>query len=184
MTERYELDPAHTRIGFSTKHLGFTTVRGSFQKFSGWVEGARGTLQLAGEVEVDVASVTTGQPNRDGHLQSGDFFEVETYPVATYRITGAEKTGEDTYRVDGELTLKSTTRPLSLQATVEGELENPFQPGGRIVSVRATGELNRMEFGVNWDGLAGSIPLAGHNIKLEIEAELVSAAEPAVSEAS
>ncbi|MGH7777922.1 MAG: YceI family protein [Candidatus Dormibacterales bacterium] len=183
MTERYELDPAHTQIGFSAKHLGFTTVRGTFQSFSGWIEGDRGTLDVAGEVSVDVASATTGQPKRDGHLQSSDFFEVETYPRATYRITGARKVGEGAYRIDGELTLKATTRPLSLNAVVSGEIENPFQPGGRIVSVTATGELNRMDFGVNWDGLAGAVPLAGHVIKLEIEAELASAVQ-SLSEAS
>ena len=73
----------------------------------------------------------------------------------------------------GDLTIKQTTRPLVLEVTVEGELDHPFYEGRKILAVTATGQLNRMDFGLNWDGLAGAIPMASHTIKLEIDAEIV-----------
>jgi polyisoprenoid-binding protein YceI len=100
----------------------------------------------------------------------------------TYRIRGAEKTGDDRYRVSGELTIKQTTRTVPLDVTVEGEVPDPFG-GKRRIGVSATGQVNRMDFGLNWDGLAGVIPFASHNIKLEIEAALVEPA-PAAQQAS
>ena len=182
MTERYELDPAHTLIGFTAKHLAVTTVRGSFGKFSGWVEGDRDNpASLTGEVTVDIASITTGVEQRDGHLRSPDFFHAEEHPTAVYRPVSARPLGDNRFRVDGELIIRQVTRPLALDVTVEGELDHPFQPGHRIVSVTATGQLNRKDFGLNWDGLAGAIPLASNEIKLQIEAELVSAAQPAAA---
>jgi polyisoprenoid-binding protein YceI len=180
MTERYELDPAHTLIGFTAKHLAVTTVRGSFGKFSGWIEGDRhDPSSLTGEVTVDIASITTGVDQRDTHLRSADFFEAEAHPQAVYRPVSATPLGNNRFRVEGELTLKQVTRPLTLDVTVEGELDHPFQPGRRIVSVTASGQLNRKDFGLNWDGLAGAIPLASNEIKLLVEAELVSAEQPA-----
>lgn len=177
MKERYQLDPAHTVIGFSVKHLGVTTVRGNFQEYSGGIEADRETLAVEGEVKIAVKSLTTGQEQRDNHLRSADFFEADRYPEVTYRIGGIEKKGEDTYTVHGDLTIKATTKPVPLEVTVGGELDNPFQPGGKIVSLEARGRINRLDFGLNWDGLAGSIPLAGHDVKLEIETELQSSGE-------
>jgi polyisoprenoid-binding protein YceI len=176
MAERYEVDPAHTLIGFSAKHLAVTTVRGSFQKFSGWVGVDRDDPgSLTGEITVDVASLTTGTEQRDNHLRSADFFEAEAHPRATYRLTSAEPLGENRFHVNGDLTIKQITRPLVLEVTLEGELDHPFYQGRKIVAVAATGQINRKDFGLNWDGLAGAIPLASNEIKLQIESELVSA---------
>jgi polyisoprenoid-binding protein YceI len=180
---RLDLDTNHTLIGFVARHLGVTTVRGHFDKFGGWVEGELDDLaNVTGEVTVDVSSLTTGVGQRDEHLRSADFFEAELYPNMTYRITGAEKTGDDRYRVSGELTIKQTTRTVPLDVTVEGEVPDPFG-GKRRIGVSATGQVNRMDFGLNWDGLAGVIPFASHNIKLEIEAALVEPA-PAAQQAT
>ncbi len=176
MTERYELDPAHTLIGFTAKHLGVTQVRGSFQKFSGWVEGEPANpASLTGEITVDVASLTTGVEQRDNHLRSSDFFDAEKYPTAVFRPTSAEQIGDHAYRVTGDLTIREVSRPLTLEVKVEGQLQHPFQPDRKLVAISATGELKRKDFGLNWDGLAGAIPLASNEIKLSIEAELVSA---------
>jgi polyisoprenoid-binding protein YceI len=180
---RLEIDPNHTRLGFVARHLGVTTVRGHFNKFSGWVEGDLDDLDnVTGEVTVDVASLATGVGQRDEHLKSADFFEAELYPTMTYRIKGAEKIGEDKYRVNGDLTIKTTTKPVPLEVTVEGEVPDPFGAKRRI-GVSAAGQVNRMDFGLNWDGLAGAIPFASHNIKLEIEAALVEPA-PATQQAT
>ena len=176
MAERYELDPAHTLIGFSAKHLAVTTVRGNFQKFGGWVGVDRDNPgSLTGEITVDIASLTTGTEQRDNHLRSADFFEAEAHPQATYRPRSAQPLGENKFRVNGDLTIKQITRPLVLEVTVEGELDHPFYQGRKIVGVTATGQFNRKDFGLNWDGLAGVVPLASNEIKLQIESELVSA---------
>lgn len=175
MPERYELDPAHTIIGFTSKHLAVTTVRGTFQKFGGWFEGDRlDPRSLSGEVTVNIASLTTGTEQRDNHLRSGDFFAADEHPEAVYRPTSAEPIGQGTYRVKGELTIRKITKPLVLKVKVEGELDHPYKPGSRIVSVTATGKLRRKDFGLNWDGLAGTLPIASNEIKLQIDAELVS----------
>jgi polyisoprenoid-binding protein YceI len=177
MAERYVIDPNHTLIGFVARHLAVTTVRGRFDKFEGWVEGdADHVDQVHGEVTVDVSTLTTGVGQRDGHLRSADFFEAELYPQMVYKFTGVEKTGDDKYRVNGELTIKNTTRVVPLDVTFEGEVPDPFG-GKKRIGISATGEVNRMDFGLNWDGLAGTIPFASHRIKLEIEAALVVPAE-------
>lgn len=177
MRERFEIDPAHTVIGFSTKHLAVTTVRGQLAKFSGWFEGDQSDpSDVRGEVTVYVQSITTGVDQRDTHLRSGDFFESETYPTITFQLTAVEPAGNDDYRVRGELTMKGTTRPIALDAKLEGETPDPFGSGGRRLGVSLTGQLNRKDFGLNWDGLAGTVPLAGNLIKLQIDAELVAQA--------
>ncbi|HZV49649.1 MAG TPA: YceI family protein [Candidatus Dormibacteraeota bacterium] len=177
MAERYVIDTNHTLLGFSARHLGVTTVRGRFDRFSGWVEGDPDHLdEVTGEVSVDVTSITTGVDQRDNHLRSGDFFEAERYPTMTYRFKGVERTGEDRYRVNGELTIKGTTRVVPLDVTYEGEVPDPFG-GKKRIGVSATGQVNRLDFGLNWNGLAGAIPIASHTIKLEIEAALVVPAE-------
>jgi len=177
---RFELDPNHTLLGFVARHLAVTTVRGHFNTFSGWVEGEPDDLaHVTGEVTIDASSVSTSVDRRDDHLKSADFFEAALYPTMTYRITGAEQTGEDRYRVSGDLTIKGTTRAVPLEVTVEGEVPDPWGAKRRI-GVSATGEVNRMDFGLNWDGIAGAIPIASHRIKLEIEAALV---EPATADA-
>jgi polyisoprenoid-binding protein YceI len=179
MAERYEIDPAHTLIGFAAKHLAVTTVRGSFQKFGGWIEGDRNDpSSLRGEITVDVGSLTTGVEQRDAHLRSADFFGADEHPQAVYRPAGAEPLGDNRFRVNGELTVKGVTRELPLDVTLEGELDSPFKPGHRLISITATGVIRRKDFGLEWDGLAGAIPLASNEIKLQIEAELVSV-EPA-----
>jgi polyisoprenoid-binding protein YceI len=176
MTKRYEVDKNHSRIGFSAKHLAITTVRGQFNEFSGYVEGdPDAPAGATGEVTVDLASVNTNSEMRDNHLRSSDFFAAEQHPQMTWRLTGIEKTGEQAYRVSGELTLKGVTKPLTLDATLEGRMPDPFG-GEERIGVTATGSINRKEWGVNWDGVMGSVPVASDTIKIEIEAALVAKA--------
>jgi polyisoprenoid-binding protein YceI len=170
---KYELDPAHTHIGFTAKHLGVSTVRGRFNKFEGSFEGPDDDYTKArGEVRVDVASIESRAEQRDTHLRSGDFFDVEKYPYMTFKVTGIEPVDHENFRVKGDLTIKDVTRPVTLEATVEGRLPDPFG-GKERLGVSARGQVNRMDFGLNWDGLAGAVPFASHTIKLEIDAEIV-----------
>jgi polyisoprenoid-binding protein YceI len=177
---RYDIDPAHTNIGFTAKHLAVSTVHGQFAKFDGSFEGPDDDLtQARGSVKLEVASLSTRNEQRDAHLMSADFFDADKYPFVTFKITGIERIDDESYRVRGDLTIKDTTKPIELTGTIEGRLPDPF--GGRErLGVSATGQINRMDFGLNWDGVAGAIPFAGHTIKLALDAEIVvKAAETA-----
>jgi polyisoprenoid-binding protein YceI len=170
---RYELDPNHSTVGFSAKHLAVATVRGRFTRFEGQFEGpVDDATKVSGDARVEVASITTNTDQRDNHLLSADFFEAEKYPYITFKITSIEKKSADKYAVRGDLTIKATTKPITLDATVEGRIPDPFG-GKERIGVTATGQLNRMDFGLNWDGIAGAVPIASHNIKLEIDAAIV-----------
>ena len=169
----YELDPYHTTIGFSAKHLAVSTVRGHFTKFEGQLEGPDNDLTKArGEIKIDVASLTTNADQRDNHLRSADFFEAEKYPYLTFKVTGIEHIDADQYKVIGDLTIKETTKPITLDATLDGRVADPFG-GKERVGISARGQINRLDWGLNWDGVAGSVPFASHTIKLEVDAEIV-----------
>ncbi len=170
---RYEIDPAHTNVGFSAKHLAVSTVRGQFSKFEGSFEGPEDDVtQARGEVKIDVASLSTRTEQRDNHLRSADFFNAEQFPYLTFKVTGIEPVEGDTYLVRGDLTIKATTKPITLEANLEGRVADPFG-GKERLGLTAKGQINRMDFGLNWDGLAGAVPMASHTVKLEIDAEIV-----------
>jgi polyisoprenoid-binding protein YceI len=170
---KYEIDQAHTHFGFTAKHLAVTTVRGRFNKFEGSFEGPDDDFTKArGEVKIDVASLESRSDQRDTHLRSADFFDVEKYPYMTYKLTGIEPIDDENFRVHGELTVKETTKPLVLEATIEGRLPDPFGAKERV-GISARGQLNRMDWGLNWNGVAGTVPFASHTIKLEVDAEIV-----------
>ena len=179
---KYELDPAHTRIGFTAKHLAVSTVHGQFNSWEGIFEGPDSDLTKArGTLKVDIASLSTRNDQRDTHLRSADFFDVEKFPFMTFEVTGIVKVDEDNYKLRGNLTIKDVTRPIELTGTIEGRLADPFG-GKERLGVSAAGQLNRMDFGLNWDGVAGAVPFASHQIKLAIDAEIVvKAAEAAAA---
>jgi polyisoprenoid-binding protein YceI len=174
---KYEIDQHHTHIGFTAKHLAVSTVRGLFNKFEGSFQGPDDDYTKArGEVKVEVASLESRSDQRDTHLRSADFFDVEKYPYITFKLTGIEPVDEENFRVRGDLTVKDITKPVVLDATIEGRMPDPFGAKERLgISVR--GQLNRMDWGLNWDGLAGAVPFASHTIKLEVDAEIVVKAE-------
>jgi polyisoprenoid-binding protein YceI len=170
---KYEIDQAHTHLGFTAKHLAVSTVRGRFNKFEGGFESPDDDYTKArGEVKVEVASLESRSDQRDTHLRSADFFDIEKYPYITFKLTGIEPVDEENFRVTGELTIKETTRPVELDATIEGRLPDPFG-GKERVGISARGQINRMDWGLNWDGVAGTVPFASHTIKLEVDAEIV-----------
>jgi polyisoprenoid-binding protein YceI len=175
MTERFELDPAHTVIGFSVTHLGVTAVRGRFRRFEGWFEADRADLAHAlGEVTVDVSSLTTEEAQRDAHLLSADFFDAEHHGTMTFRLEGVASDVDGAYRVLGNLTIRETTRPIVLKARYRGETPNPFGAGSRI-GVSATAQLDRTVFGLLWNQMAGDVPVVALPVDLEIDAEIVAA---------
>jgi polyisoprenoid-binding protein YceI len=174
---RYDLDQAHTHLGFTAKHLAVSTVRGRFNKFEGYFESPDDDFTKArGELKVEVASLESRSDQRDTHLRSADFFDAEKYPYITFKLTGIEPVDDENFRVKGELTVKDITKPITLDATVEGRMPDPFGAKERV-GISARGQLNRMDFGLNWDGVAGAVPFASHTIKIEVDAEIVVKAE-------
>jgi polyisoprenoid-binding protein YceI len=170
---RYDIDQAHTHLGFTAKHLAVSTVRGRFNKFEGFFESPDDDYTKAtGEVKIDVASLESRSDQRDTHLRSADFFDAEKYPYITYKLTSIEPLDDENFKVHGELTVKDVTRPLVLDATIEGRLPDPFGAKERV-GISARGQLNRMDWGLNWNGVAGTVPFASHTIKLEVDAEIV-----------
>src|SRR5713101_5651331 len=170
---KYELDPAHTNVGFTAKHLAVSTVHGQFDRWEGQFESPDDDLtRVRGTIKVEVASLSTRNDRRDNHLRSADFFDAEKYPYMTFKVTSIEPREEDRYVVHGDLTIKETTKPISLEASLDGRVADPFG-GMERLGITAKGQINRMDFGLNWDGIAGAVPIASHTIKLEIDAEIV-----------
>jgi polyisoprenoid-binding protein YceI len=170
---KYEIDQAHTHLGFTAKHLAVSTVRGRFNKFEGSFEGPDDDpTKVSGEVRVEVASIESRSEQRDTHLKSADFFDAEKYQYLTFKLTKIEPVDDENFRVHGTLTIKDITKPIVLDATIEGRMPDPFGAKERL-GISARGQINRMDWGLNWDGVAGAVPFASHTIKLEVDAEIV-----------
>ena len=172
---RYEIDRSHTTLGFTAKHMMFTTVRGSFQEFEGGVEVEGDDYTKAtGRVVIQVESVNTGDAKRDGHLRSGDFFDSAAYPTLTFVPTAIAGKGSDRYVVTGDLTIRDVTKPIELDVTVEGRIAKD-RFGKERIAVSATGKINRKEWGLNWNmALEAGGLLVSEDIKLEIDAAFVA----------
>jgi len=168
----WTIDPVHSEVGFWVRHMMVSKVRGKFGKFSGELVTTDDLGGSAVKAEIDLSSIDTGNEQRDGHLRSMDFFDVENHPLMTYQSTGLRQDGDD-YVLDGELTLKGVTRSVPLALTVNGF--GPDAYGGTRAGFTATGEINRQDFGVTWNAAleAGGVAVSDKvNIQLEIEAVL------------
>jgi polyisoprenoid-binding protein YceI len=166
----WTIDPLHSEVGFSVRHMMVSKVRGKFTKFSGELVTAENPVASSVTAEIDLSSIDTGAEQRDAHLRSPDFFDTDNHPVMTYRSTGIRAAGDD-YVVDGELTLKGVTRQVPLHLEINGFGPDPY--GGTRAGFTATAEINRQDFGVNWNAAlehGGVVVSDKVNIQLEIEA--------------
>jgi len=169
-TGEFAIDATHTTVEFAVKHMMITTVKGRFGDLEGTV-----AIPEAGEPSVNVtiksASIDTRVVARDTHLRSADFFDVEKYPELRFVSRRAERAG-DGYRMTGDLTIRDTTRPVTLEVTEEGAGVDPW--GNEKVAFSATGEFNRSDFGLNWNAAleTGGV-LVSDRVKIAIEAQLV-----------
>jgi polyisoprenoid-binding protein YceI len=166
----WDLDPVHTHIGFVARHLMVSKVRGQFTKFEGQIVTAADPAESSATVTVDMASVDTGNEMRDNDLRSENFFDVASHPAMTFRSTGIRREGGDLI-VDGELTIKGTTRPVSLNLEVNGFGADPY--GGTRAGFSARGEINRMDFGVSFNAPIPGGVMVSERIQIEIEVEAV-----------
>ena len=164
----WKIDPAHSSIEFSAKHMMFSTVRGRMGVVNGEIIADESNpANSSVELTVDIAGLTSNDTNRDVHLRSADFFDAETHPEATFKSTGVELLNEDKFRVTGDLTIRGTTRSITLDVEREGEGVDPW--GNVKASFAASTTLNRKDFGLNWNvALEAGGVLVSEKIKLEI----------------
>ncbi len=167
----WDIDPVHTDISFTVRHMMVSKVRGHFEKFEGVVVLGAEPLDSSVEVTVELGSINTNNVDRDNHIRSDDFFGVEQYPTLSYKSTGVRAAG-DGYVVDGDLTLHGVTAPVSLELEINGFGPDPF--GGTRAGFSATGEISRKAFDVKFDApMEGGGAVVGDKIQLLIEAELI-----------
>jgi polyisoprenoid-binding protein YceI len=169
MSDRYDIDPVHSRFGFAARHMMVATVRGHFHEFSGGITVPDGD-PARGEVDVTIqaASVDTGTAARDDDLRSANFFDAANHPQIVFRSTAIRKTGEGEYEVQGDLTLRGVTRPVALQGSVDGPINDPF--GNQRAAASFGGKLKRSDWGLNWNmALEAGGVVVGDEIRLEID---------------
>ena len=167
-TTTWKIDPAHSSIEFSAKHMMISTVRGRMGAVNGEIiVDERNPANSLVEVTVDVAGLTTNESSRDTHLRSADFFDADNHPEATFKSTRIEPLSEDKFRVTGDLTIRGTTRSITLDVEREGEGVDPW--GNVKAAFAASTTLNRKDFGLNWNvALEAGGVLVSEKIKLEI----------------
>ncbi len=166
------VDPAHSNVGFSIKHLMIATVRGSFTQVNGTVKVDE-TDPTTAEIDITIptASVTTRDEKRDGHLRSPDFFDVERFPNMTFRSKRVERASGDRFRVIGDLTIRDVTKEVALDVELAGRAKDPW--GNEKAGFEATTKINRSDYGLTWNAAleTGGV-LVGDEVKISIEAEL------------
>jgi polyisoprenoid-binding protein YceI len=166
----WDLDPVHSHIGFVARHMMVSKVRGRFTSYQAQITTAANPLDSSATATIDLSSVDTGNEARDNDLRSSNFFDAVSHPQMTYRSTGIRRSGDD-FVVDGELTIRGVTRPVSLKFEVNGFGPDPF--GGTRAGFSATGEINRTEFGITFNAPVPGGVMVSEKIQIEIEAEAV-----------
>lgn len=151
-TTTWVIDPMHSEIQFKVKHLMVSTVTGLFNKYDAKLEMAGDDFEDARiTFQADVDSITTGNEQRDGHLKSADFFDAANFPQITFESTGMKKTGDDTYELHGNLTMRGVTKPVTLKAEYGGQMVDFY--GQTKAGFELTGVVKRKEFGLSWDAV-------------------------------
>lgn len=169
----YTLDPAHTRIGFVARHAMVTKVRGTFKEFEGKADlDFADPAASSAEVVIQVASIDTGQPQRDEHLRNNDFFDAPTYPTITFRSTGVQPKDAETYVLTGDLTIKDVTKPVSVEFEHTGTATDPF--GNFRAGFEGKTVINRKDWGVSWNAAleAGGV-MVSDKITLEFDVSAI-----------
>lgn len=169
----WTIDPAHTTFGFSARYMGLSTVRGRFGTFMGEVDIDPGDLTRSrGRIEIDMASVDTGDETRDQHLRSADFFDVENHPTMVFESKAVTQKGGNVYRVVGDLTIRGVTREVEVEVEFAGEGVDPY--GNRRLAGSLTGTIQRSEWGLKWNvALEAGGLLVSDKVKIEVDGQLV-----------
>jgi polyisoprenoid-binding protein YceI len=164
----YDVDAAHSRFGFAAKHAMVTTVRGAFKEFTAeiHVDEADPTKSTA-KVEIQTASIDTGNQMRDDHVRNSDFLEVENYPTITFASTKVEKIDDENFKVTGDLTVKDVTKPVSINLELTGAADDPW--GNFRLGFEGKAEINRSDYGVTFNMPLGGGVVISEKVKLEFD---------------
>jgi len=172
---KWAVDPTHSSVEFSIRHMMFTNVKGAFQTYDATIEADPNDLTTANiSFSVDLASVDTKNEDRDNHLRSADFFDVENKPKMTFTSTKVEKKDEGEYAVTGDLSLNGVTKPETFDVTFEGQGKDPW--GNEKAGFSAEGTLNRSDYGLTWNAAleTGGV-LVGDKVKVSLEIQAAKA---------
>jgi polyisoprenoid-binding protein YceI len=175
-TNNWNIDAAHSGINFSVRHMVVSKVRGRFAKYTGTLTLDDGDLtRSVVEATIDASSIDTGMPQRDTHLRSAEFFDVERFPELRFRSKRIEELEEARYRVTGELTIRDVTREVSLDVEYGGRAKDPW--GNERIGFLAKTAFDRKDFGLGWNQVleAGGV-LVGDRVEIELEVQAVKAA--------
>jgi polyisoprenoid-binding protein YceI len=176
----YDIDNAHTSVEFVGRHMMITKVRGRFSDVRGWVTIGEEPNDSHVEVEIAAASLSTGDADRDTHLRSEDFFDVERYPTITFSSTQVTALPDDTWAVVGDLTVRDTTRAVRLQVDFDGANISPI--GDERVGFSAASDINREDFGLTWSvALETGGLLVGKVARIELAVQAIAASEKTVA---
>jgi polyisoprenoid-binding protein YceI len=167
----WDIDATHSTVSFTVKHLMISKVRGTFDGFSGTIVTSDDHTENSVNASIDMATINTNQADRDGHLRTNDFFNVEEFPTATFTSTAVAIDGDD-LTIDGELTLRGVTKPVTLTGEFGGIATNPY--GQTVAAASASTVINRIDFGVNYNAAleTGGV-LLGENITLALDLQAV-----------
>ncbi|HRQ37878.1 MAG TPA: YceI family protein [Chloroflexota bacterium] len=173
----WQIDSAHSQIYFTVRHMMISKVRGQFESFTGTVNyNEENPTSTTVDIQIDAASLNTKEGQRDGHLKSPDFLDVANYPVVRFQSTKVEKTGEDTGKLYGELTIRDVTKPVVLDVEYAGQAQSPW--GTVSAGFSGSTSINRKDWGLNWNqALETGGVLVADKIQIEIELELVKVPE-------
>ena len=169
----WKIDPSHSGIHFTVRHMVVSKVRGTFERWEGSIELDEANPSASKvTVHIEPASITTHEPQRDTHLRSPDFFDVEKYPALTFVSTRVEKVGDNGYRVTGDLTLRGVTKPVVLDVEALASGEDPY--GNERIGFQAETSINRKDFGLNWNQVleAGGV-LVGDKVEISLDVQAV-----------
>jgi polyisoprenoid-binding protein YceI len=176
LTGTYTLDPAHTRIGFVARHAMVTKVRGAFNEFEGTatIDGTNPAISHV-QVAINAASIDTRNAQRDEHLRSNDFLAMAEYPQITFTSTSVSQTGDDTFEVTGDLTIKGVTNTITVPFEFEGAAKDPF--GNERVGFEGSVTINRKDYGITWNAAleTGGV-LVSEKVTLEFEISAIKTA--------
>ncbi len=168
--DTYTVDPAHTRVGFSVRHLGISNVKGKFNEFTGSLV-LEGNALKAASATIQVASVNTGVAQRDHHLRTADFFDATNYPTITFKTKQVKRSGEG-FTMLGDFTMRGVTRELRVPLTMSKPIKDPW--GNTRIGLEATAKLNRKDYGIAYNQLLETgVAAVREEVELDINAEAV-----------
>ena len=169
---KWNVDPSHSSIEFAVRHMGLSTVRGRFTSFDADIEADPNGVPSKVDVSIDVASIATGEKDRDAHLRSADFFDVDSYPTMRFVSTEIREQGDALF-VEGELTIRGTSQPITLEVDLAEGRPDPF--GNLRAAAIAEGKINRKDWGLTWNQVleAGAL-LVGEDVRFSIDLQAIA----------